>query len=162
MTLSFRGFSAEAMTTYAKEESKILGSDHWRMMNLFKYFIGDKGSDTWVVVPLGYLTDGASVPRIFWNLIPPWGKYGQAAILHDYLCEFLEVTYLGKPKSITRKECDQILLEAMIVLGVPAPTRLTIYAAVSLYRMLSGVSKPTTTKLRRQLEAAWLKAQRGN
>jgi hypothetical protein len=30
----------------------------------------------WLNVPAGYLTDGDSVPRVFWSLIPPWGAYG--------------------------------------------------------------------------------------
>lgn len=41
-----------------------------------------------VVVPVGFESDGASVPRIMWPIIgPPMrGRYLTAAIVHDYLC----------------------------------------------------------------------------
>lgn len=133
METSFKRFSADAMLTYAPEESKILGKDHWRVMNPFRYYIDDKYSTRWVYVPEGYLTDGASVPRIFWNLVPPWGIYGQAAIVHDYLYEFLSITVDGAPVSITRRQADKIFLEAMKVLGVPAYLRYTMYSAVFLF-----------------------------
>ncbi|EAH9843942.1 DUF1353 domain-containing protein [Campylobacter upsaliensis] len=39
------------------------------------------------VVPKGYTTDGASIPRIFWSLYPPYkSEYFSACVLHDYLC----------------------------------------------------------------------------
>lgn len=39
-------------------------------------------------VPKGYITDGASVPRIFWFIYPPnRPDYLPAAIIHDYLCD---------------------------------------------------------------------------
>jgi hypothetical protein len=156
METSFKRFSAEAMTTYAPEESRIIGKDHWRVMNSFRFYLGDKYSEQWVYVPRGYLTDGASVPRIFWGFLPPWGVYGQAAIVHDYLCEFLSITVEGQPVSITRKRCDEIFLEAMKVLGVPTLQRHAMFCAVSGYRIIAGINKPTSIPLRRQLEAAWL------
>ena len=38
-----------------------------------------------VVVPAGFATDFASVPRAFWRLLPPFGEYMLAAVVHDYL-----------------------------------------------------------------------------
>ena len=39
------------------------------------------------VVPKGYTTDGASIPRIFWSFYPPYkSEYFSACVLHDYLC----------------------------------------------------------------------------
>ena len=38
-----------------------------------------------MTVPLGFLSDGASVPRLFWVFFPPTGKYLRACIIHDYL-----------------------------------------------------------------------------
>lgn len=41
-----------------------------------------------IVVPKGYETNGANVPRIFWFIIPPFKpKYLPAVIVHDYLCD---------------------------------------------------------------------------
>jgi len=38
-----------------------------------------------VNVPKGFVTDFASVPRIFWQFLPRDGKYTYPAIIHDYL-----------------------------------------------------------------------------
>lgn len=153
---SSKGFTSGTSIKYAKEESKILGKDHWVVVESFKYYLGEKGSNNWIVVPRGYLTDGASVPRVFWGLIPPWGAYGQAAILHDYLCEFLSITSNGYPMRITRQKADDIFCEAMAVLGVPWWPREPMHAAVSTYRTLAQIDEPTSTPLRRKLESEWL------
>jgi hypothetical protein len=38
-----------------------------------------------VRVPVGFVTDFASIPRAFWSLLRPDGSYTYPAILHDYL-----------------------------------------------------------------------------
>ena len=74
-------------------------------------------------VPFGFLTDFASVPRFFWWLYPKWGKYGNAAVIHDYL--YWEQSY-------PRKKSDSIFLEAMGVLKVNKFTARILYLAVYL------------------------------
>lgn len=56
------------------------------------------------IVPKGFKTDLASVPRIFWALIPPFGRYSQAAVVHDYLYRVEH----------DRKEADEIFYDLMI------------------------------------------------
>lgn len=153
--VSFRKFDAELMVTYDAKASKRLGKDYWRVQKGFRYYIGTKGSNRWVYIPAGYLTDGASVPSIFWSIIPRWGSYGQAAVVHDFLCEYLTVTVDGLPQRITRAEADDILLEAMHVLEVPEFTAHTIEAAVDFYRTVSRRSEPTNNPIKRALEAEW-------
>lgn len=152
---SFTDFSAPLGIQYDAEASLALGKDHWRVLNSFRFYIGSPESGKVVYVPAGYLTDGASVPQLFWNIIPPWGSYGQAAVVHDILCEYLSITKDGQPQPITRARCDAILLEAMEALGVPKAKRWAIYLAVCAYRLVSGVSRPTTTPDKRKLEAEW-------
>lgn len=151
----FTAFSAPLLIQYDKHASQVLGADHWRVAQAFRYDIGHKGSQQWVTVPAGYLTDGASVPRLFWSLLPPWGSYGQAAVVHDLLCEYLSIVDHGQPKAISRERADQIFDEAMRVLRVPDLTRLSLSEGVSLYRSVGGGSSPSTTLKKRQLEAAW-------
>lgn len=151
----FTRFNAPLSVRYDAAASEALGADHWRVCQPFRFYLGDADTGRWVHVPAGYLTDGASVPRVLWGLIPPWGSYGQAAVVHDILCEYLSVTVDGAPVPITRARCDEILLEAMVVLGVPRWKRELIYRAVSLYREVSGVATPTTTARKRALESAW-------
>lgn len=153
---SFTSFSAPLNIQYDAEASQVLGADHWRVTKGFQFYVGSPESGEWVHVPAGYLTDGASVPRLFWSLIPPWGIYGQAAVVHDILCEYLSTTLHGLPNPITRARCDQILLEAMVALQVPAWKRQVIYRAVCLYRRIAGVSEATSTPAKRRMESMWV------
>lgn len=157
--VGFTKFDAELMMAYDAKASKRLGKDYWRVLKGFRYYLGTKGSNRWVYVPAGYLTDGASVPQIFWSLIPRWGLYGQAAVVHDYLCEYLSITENGVPKSITRAEADAVLSEAMHVLEVPEFKAHAISAAVDFYRVIARVTKPSNDQAKRQLEAEWAQAQ---
>ena len=36
-------------------------------------------------IPAGFVTDLASIPRVFWQVLPRDGEYAYAAIIHDYL-----------------------------------------------------------------------------
>ena len=37
------------------------------------------------IIPKGYVTDFASVPRWLWPVIPPHGQAANACVVHDYL-----------------------------------------------------------------------------
>ena len=80
-------------------------------MREFGYDVGAEGSRDQITVPVGFETDFASVPRPFSAILPKWGKYGDAAVIHDWL--YWEQ---GRP----RPAADAILLEGMTVLGVSA------------------------------------------
>jgi len=41
-----------------------------------------------VTIPAGFITDGATVPRLFQNLVPSFGRYLPAVIIHDYMCVY--------------------------------------------------------------------------
>ncbi len=77
-----------------------------------------------VRVPAGFRTDFASVPRLFWRILPPWGPYARAAVVHDYL-------YVNGV--VLRYLADRALLEIMRACRVPGWQRLAIYAAVRLF-----------------------------
>lgn len=77
---------------------------------------------TLFVVPAGFETDFASVPRLFWTVIGhPAGRYAQAAVLHDWLYS---------TQAVSRARADALFREAMAVLGVPAWQRWTMWAGV--------------------------------
>jgi hypothetical protein len=71
-----------------------------------------------VIVPEGFCTDLASVPQLFWSLLPKTGRYAYAAIAHD----FLYWTQTGK-----REEADDVLFTAMEDASVNSLTKWTIY-----------------------------------
>ena len=79
-----------------------------------------------VTVPEGFLSDGASVPRIFWTRFPPFGKYLEAAIIHDYYYTLGE----EKRAPIDYKLATKVFREAMKVCGVNWIRRNVMYQAV--------------------------------
>jgi hypothetical protein len=83
--------------------------------------------DGWpLIIPAGFLTDGASVPRFLWPIFPPFGRYNKASLLHDYLYHFGRIC----STRVTRKQADDLFLDAMEVLGVSFPTRWAMWAGV--------------------------------
>jgi hypothetical protein len=62
-----------------------------------------------VEIPVGFITDFASVPRVLWPLFPPFGKYTRAAVVHDYLYD----QHRKRVARYSRAYCDAVLLEAM-------------------------------------------------
>ena len=79
-----------------------------------------------IEVPAGTYTDGASIPRVFWSILSPFGEYFKAALPHDHL-------YTPANKTLTRAQADDILREGMVVLGVHPVKRFAIYRAVRMF-----------------------------
>lgn len=102
----------------------------WEILEEFTYFVGELDSNTHVTVPVGFVTDFASVPRMLWSIIPPWGKYGKAAIIHDYLWLGYTMVVEGRQTPVDRKTANLIFLEAMGVLDVNVCIRYPMYWAV--------------------------------
>jgi hypothetical protein len=99
------------------------GSRVFQLSHYFRYI----GSNSTITVPTGFQTDGASVPRVFWPILQPYGPYFPAAIIHDYLyCK------CSNKLGLERKDADLIFKEAMFNLGIGWLTRETIYRAVRL------------------------------
>ena len=96
----------------------------WELYTEFEYHVGAEGSGNVINVPVGFITDFASVPRIFWIFYPPDGPWTAASIIHDYLYNI---------QDRSRATADAIFLEAMQVLGVPWIRRRIIYRAVRLF-----------------------------
>lgn len=152
---TFKSFTAPFDTRYDPIASEILGKDHWRILTSFRYYLGEKFSNRWVYVPAGYLTDGASVPKLFQNVISPFGPHGQAAAVHDILCEYLSFTQDGLPARCTRKFANDVFMEAMKVLNTPVANSLIAYVAVEGYRIFANAEQPSNTAVKRRLEAEW-------
>lgn len=74
-----------------------------------------------VDVPEGFVTDLASIPRLFWQALRPEGRYAYAAVVHDYL-------YWTQIRP--RAEADQILNFALQDSKVNDAQRWAIYQAV--------------------------------
>lgn len=77
-----------------------------------------------VLVPRGFVTDFASVPRLPFAYMLMGNCANEAAVVHDYLYSTGEV-----PKNVA----DSIFLEAMKITKIAAWRRYPMYWAVSLF-----------------------------
>lgn len=110
----------------------------WKVSRAFRYYVGAEGSGIFVDIPEGFTTDFASIPRIFWPIVPPDGEYTQAAVVHDFLYRTHTACEDTGPNEykfipISKKDSDSVFLEAMRVLEVPEWKANTMYKAVDLF-----------------------------
>ena len=104
-------------------------------MKEVKLIPGDK--EMWIVIesffyrgleiPKGYRTDLASIPRILWNIFPPFGEYTTPAVIHDYMYDHPEL------HNYTKKEADKIFLKNCIIYGTEKWKAKSFYYAVRLF-----------------------------
>lgn len=83
-----------------------------------------KAHDFNVTVPIHFKTDFASTPRFLWAFFPPYGKYTEAAVLHDYLYA---------QRLFPRAKADKIFYYAMLSLDVPKWKAKAMYQAVRMF-----------------------------
>lgn len=119
---------------------------HYEVLDTFTYYL-DSNKEALLKVEKGFITDFASVPRVFWSIYPPFGRYTKCAVLHDRLC----VAFLNKElwnnvavdkdklpvalqnRFVRRYEADKLFLESMKAIKVNAFTRFVLYASVRIY-----------------------------
>jgi len=78
-------------------------------------------------VPKGFITDLASVPRLLWSAMPPYGLYLEAAIIHDHaLIHF------------SRLRAAEIFKERMKFDGVKPWRAWILYASVRAFDWYKG------------------------
>jgi hypothetical protein len=102
-----RAFGDDKYSITVEDMEYIIGSTHER-----------------IVVPKGFVTDFASIPKALWSLgLSPHGQYSRAAIVHDYL-------YWSQ--GCTRAQADRLLVIAMKESKVGKFDEFAIYRGVSL------------------------------
>lgn len=80
-----------------------------------------------ITVPVGFETDLASIPRVFWLIIPHADKHiVEGAIVHDFI-------YSGKSDVTSRSVADHFLREACKEMGAPPWYYWTVWAAVRAF-----------------------------
>jgi len=76
-----------------------------------------------IVVPVGFVTNGADVPRVGWSFYPPnRSDYFPAVVIHDYLC--------SKHQYAKADKCFKEILEQ---LGVSKFDIAVLYGGVRFY-----------------------------
>jgi len=101
----------------------LAGSKHWILSKELIYV--SERLDR-IIIPKGFKTDGASIPKLFWSIIdhPLNGKHAKAAVLHDYLYY---------TQRFTRRIADKLFLEAMKADNVSFIRRHIMYYAVKWF-----------------------------
>jgi len=104
-----------------------VGDNSFRLEAELRYDGGDQG---WTI-PAGFETDFATVPRVIQWLIPTYGRYTLAAILHDFFCVELGKAYRERRTPfITSRDTDGVFRRVMRELGVPFAQRWLIWTGV--------------------------------
>ena len=92
----------------------------WELVEPFTYHAK---TDSFTI-PAGFITDFASVPRLVVWLLPRYGQWTAAAILHDYLWA------LSRKGEFEKSDADGIFNRSMRELGVPFLRRWIMWTAV--------------------------------
>lgn len=98
-----------------------IDANTWALVDDLVY----RGSWERFVVPAGFRTDFASVPRVVTWLFPRFGAYTLAAILHDWL-----VSEGLRSGAVTSRQADGIFRRVMRESGVPVLRRWMMWAGV--------------------------------
>lgn len=81
-----------------------------------------------IIVPAGFESDGASVPRLLWGVVFPrddrQALFG--AIMHDFI-------YRTHPDKWDRADTDELFLDLLQQGGVPYVRRIRAYIGVRLF-----------------------------
>lgn len=93
----------------------------WALSKELRY----AGKRDWWTVPRGYITDFASVPRVFRWLLNVSSTYVRAAILHDWFCSFAIQAGI-----ISAVDADGVFRRVCREEGVGWLTRWTLWCAV--------------------------------
>ena len=104
---------------------KVIEGGQYELVHAFEY-LDYKGRT--IIIPRGFKTDFASIPRFGRWLVTGHDDTRKAAVVHDYLCG----------GELPRREADLIFKHAMKEAGVPGWKRSLCYAAVAAYTLFTG------------------------
>lgn len=93
----------------------IAGSFNWRVDVPFSVMDDVLGK---IEIPQGFISDLGSIPRIFWNIIPPEGPATAGYLIHDWLYA---------KQFCSRYDADNCLLRLMTLLGIGYFVRYAVY-----------------------------------
>lgn len=107
---------------------------HWRLITPLFYWSVLLG-DNLITVPIGFLTDLASVPRLPFTWFLAGGRVPRPAVIHDYLYQKRGFDTSSGFIPVTRQQADAVFFEAMKadpIDGSNFATRWMIWGAVRL------------------------------
>lgn len=140
---------------YSIEASNLLGKQMWVVTNSVTVTIEYKDEPYVFTIPKGFLTDGASIPRVFWGLFQKVDETINAAIIHDYLCEHHHA-YVKEVKTyLPRRQIDKIFYEVLREDRVKSFKAKLMYQACKLYSTATNKQLNEKSELKKSLEAKY-------
>jgi hypothetical protein len=133
------------MKTWMSESRQAAGALHLSRFADPTYFLlkpitwkPNPGQESYapVGVPIGFVTDFTSIPRVFWSVLRPDGLYTYPAIVHDYL--YWE-------QVVPRETADLIFKFGMEDFRIATPTIAAVYNAVKTF---GGLAWQSNAKLK--------------
>jgi len=121
------------LTSLVMENATGMDDGKWRLTAPLIYDSDVAGKV--IVVPTGFVTDLASVPRVPIAYMLAGGTSNEASVVHDYL-------YTSH--IVDRETADAVLKEASAVTGVPAWRRWIMWAGVRIGGGSHWNPKPVT------------------
>ena len=96
------------------------------------------GAKDLIVVPSDFPTDLASIPRVFWWLLPPNGTYEKSAVIHDWHC-----TQLAKGDCrISSADADGLFRRMAAEGGTSFVTRWILWTGVRWGALFNPARRP--------------------
>lgn len=98
------------------------------------FFFIDGNGKRWPA-PIGYATDGASIPRALWTVVgaPFTGRYRRAAIVHDVACD------TAGPDPAARRAADRMFFHACRAGGCGLGQAIVLYLGVRVGSIWAAV-----------------------
>lgn len=112
---------------------KRITASNWELQSPLVY----GGKEQIFVINKGFITDFASVPQFATWLVPKYGVYTLAVILHDYLC-----SEGIRTQQVTSPDADGILRRVMREEGVSFPIRWLVWTAVRYGALVDPLRRP--------------------
>jgi len=81
-----------------------------------------------ITAPMGFVSDLASIPQLFQNIISKVGVYDSAAVIHDWIYSV---------QTLSRDACDNVFLRAMKASGVGFFKRYAMFWGVRGFAFLA-------------------------
>ena len=105
----------------------------WELLEDYVCYIPSFG---WIMIPKGFIFDGASIPRMFWAFLSPVGLLFIPGLFHDYGYKYnrlywspLNLDY-SMSKRYSRKFWDDLFLRIANHINGMKPINRTAWAAV--------------------------------
>ena len=87
-----------------------------------------------ILVPKGFITDGASIPRVAWSIIGhPFSGFLDAAVIHDMLYATHNTRADGSGFPVSKAEADALFYYILKDLGYTEMKCRAMYTAVKMF-----------------------------